>query len=198
MTAFKAQDSRAPPLHTQVVTWTPPSSDADAARVPQIPTAGLSGSMAVLQGAPSTAVSGSSAAAAAAAGGAGGAAGGGVSGGEAQGSVGWQRGVIEKIVAVLYEYRVELAAAFSMFDSDRSGEQSGPRWLGACVVGRPKTGERREEEEEEEGGERDCARVQALDDDPTPLLLFPFSAFYSPQAASAARSSAWACRRSPR
>lgn len=34
----------------------------------------------------------------------------------------WQRGVIDKIVAVLYEYRVELAASFAMFDTDRDGK----------------------------------------------------------------------------
>lgn len=33
----------------------------------------------------------------------------------------WQRGVIEQIVSTLYEYRVELAAAFRMFDLDGNG-----------------------------------------------------------------------------
>lgn len=30
----------------------------------------------------------------------------------------WQRGIIEQIVAILYQFRVELAAAFRMFDTD--------------------------------------------------------------------------------
>lgn len=33
----------------------------------------------------------------------------------------WQRGVIEQIIGTLYEYRVELAAAFRMFDLDGNG-----------------------------------------------------------------------------
>ena len=33
----------------------------------------------------------------------------------------WQRGVIEQIVSKLFEYRVELAAAFRMFDLDGNG-----------------------------------------------------------------------------
>ena len=37
------------------------------------------------------------------------------------GSHSWQRGVIEQIVSTLYEYRVELAAAFRMFDLDGNG-----------------------------------------------------------------------------
>ncbi len=122
------QDTRAAPLHTQVLTWAP-TTDADAdpaARVvPQIPTAGISGSMAVLHGGPGVPPSNAAAAAAAAAGaggGAGAAAAAAGAGGGAQPAAGWQRGVIEKIVAVLYEYRVELAAAFSMFDTDRSCE----------------------------------------------------------------------------
>ena len=44
--------------------------------------------------------------------------------GSAETSAGWQRGVIERIVAVLFEYRFELAAAFSLFDTDRSGKIS--------------------------------------------------------------------------
>ena len=36
----------------------------------------------------------------------------------------WQRSVIDKIVAVLYEYRVELAASFALFDTDRDGKIS--------------------------------------------------------------------------
>jgi len=65
-----------------------------------------------------------------AAGGAGGGGGGGASGGGGGGgadpdaSAEWQRGVIERIVAVLFEYRFELAAAFSLFDTDRSGKIS--------------------------------------------------------------------------
>jgi protein phosphatase len=33
----------------------------------------------------------------------------------------WQRRIIEKVVAVLYEYRIELKAAFEKFDLDQSG-----------------------------------------------------------------------------
>jgi hypothetical protein len=33
----------------------------------------------------------------------------------------WQRNIIEKVVAVLYEYRLELAAAFSVFDTNGDG-----------------------------------------------------------------------------
>lgn len=36
----------------------------------------------------------------------------------------WQRGVIEQIVSVLYDYRIELAAAFEKFDLDGSGTVS--------------------------------------------------------------------------
>lgn len=39
-------------------------------------------------------------------------------------SASWQKSVIDKIVGILYEYRVELGAAFSMFDTDRSGKIS--------------------------------------------------------------------------
>lgn len=33
----------------------------------------------------------------------------------------WKRAVIDRIVGVLYEYRLELAAAFAVFDTNRDG-----------------------------------------------------------------------------
>ena len=33
----------------------------------------------------------------------------------------WQRGLIDQVVGVLYEYRLELAAAFAVFDTNRDG-----------------------------------------------------------------------------
>lgn len=47
-------------------------------------------------------------------------------GADASGPAGaaWQRGIIEQIVSILYQFRVELAAAFRMFDTD--GGECGP------------------------------------------------------------------------
>jgi hypothetical protein len=41
----------------------------------------------------------------------------------------WQRSVVEQIVSVLYEYRVELAAAFSVFDVNHDGRISREEFL---------------------------------------------------------------------
>ena len=49
-------------------------------------------------------------------------------GGSTGSSRSWQRGVIERIVATLYEFRVELGAAFRMFDLD-----GGEWWRGEHV-----------------------------------------------------------------
>lgn len=41
------------------------------------------------------------------------------------------KGVIDNIVAVLYEYRLELAAAFSLFDTDKDGVITRSEFLSA-------------------------------------------------------------------
>lgn len=41
----------------------------------------------------------------------------------------WQRSVVEQIISVLYEYRVELAAAFSVFDINHDGRISREEFL---------------------------------------------------------------------
>ena len=122
--AFSFRDSRAPPLSSVVAMWTHsqesnalPSSLAPAGSTAQLaPSAAAApaadGGRAAAAGATSTVLlsaptPGSAAAAVA----------------EASAPA-WQRSVIDKIVAVLFEYRFEMAAIFSMFDTDRSGKIS--------------------------------------------------------------------------
>jgi len=121
VTAFKVHDTKTSPLHTQVPTWSVNTdkgnnspilspkidTDKDATLVPRLPVYAPHTSKLPVIGSESTSLSTS-----------------GDNNTTPISSSNWQRGVIEKIIAVLYEYRVELAAAFSMFDTDRSGRIS--------------------------------------------------------------------------
>jgi hypothetical protein len=116
VTAFKVSDTKSPPLASQVPTWSP-LLDVDAVTVPRLPAVTAAAS-------PAPAPAHVSASAPASSAGVGSSSPRPESGGQGGGGGQWQRRVIENVIGVLYEYRVELAAAFSMFDTDRSGRIS--------------------------------------------------------------------------
>ena len=99
--AFRFRDANAPPLHSVITSWAPGGGAAGAGGGAGEGEGGGGGAVRSGSGGWSS------------------------SGGESpEAAAAWQRGVIERIVAVLYEYRFELAAAFSLFDTDRSGKIS--------------------------------------------------------------------------
>lgn len=134
VTAFKVHDTKSSPLHTQVPTWSNGNgatkgenspilsskidTDSDATLVPRLPVYAPHTSKLPVIGSEATSLSLSSSSSSVSS------ASSTVTDNNGSTSATWQRGVIEKIIAVLYEYRVELAAAFSMFDTDRSGRIS--------------------------------------------------------------------------